>query len=283
MRLITTFSLNRKKDESITLSDLNISTELNNPIKLDPTRNYIISTQISSLSSYIPNVFEYGSFHNNRLRISRDGGVSYTTIDYGYGNFTIANINEAISNYLLTSGWDKTTRTRASITIGVNSTNNLAYLILDSTQLDVGGTQAAIDFTNNDGSKIDEWLGLLAGPYIADNVYNATGSGRVNYWGDNIIARTNLSLDSQLDANAVGNRNSKFSNILYSIPFPLSSARGVIIFPSYQTTNNNQDKVLFTREINTFSLQFSGDRDTSSSILFFGDAQVSITLAIYEI
>ena len=107
-----------------------------------------------SFTSRIANVYSLpdGSFNNGLIRVSRDGGTSWTIIQLPNGVYTMPYIQAAI-NESVSTWW--TTPSEPGFVLRYNLATEYVYVSLDSTKLAAPG-QLGIDFSQ---SRVADLLG----------------------------------------------------------------------------------------------------------------------------
>jgi hypothetical protein len=161
-----------------------------NAININTNRRYGIRVDKIVMSNSIPNIFDgtiNGTPVNTRyIRISNDDFATHTDIILDIGNYSVAQIQNAIN--AVAGSWYKDTNDPA-FTMNINEALKKIYISIDSTKLYLG-TQFAIDFGESpSGLSSDIWkvLGIGSGQtksFNTDGIHTFTGIPRINYFGD---------------------------------------------------------------------------------------------------
>lgn len=135
-----------------------------------------------NFSKLIPNIHNVAGENNGLIRVSRDGGTSWTNIQLTDGSYTVYDIELAV-NAAVSAWW--TDPTLPGFQIRGNYVTGYVYTTLDSTTLAAPGTQLGIDFSQ---SLIYDFLGYPIGTstFIVDGEYDAPNYANVNWYGDSV-------------------------------------------------------------------------------------------------
>jgi hypothetical protein len=168
----------------------------------------------------MPNVYNIDGKNNGLVRVTNDGGGTWTSIQLPVGIYTIPLIQEAI-NQTIGPTW-YTSMADPAILIQYNLATNIAYIILDSTKLAVG-TQIGIDFSQ---SLIHQLLGFSAvQTFITDGVFSASEYAQLDWFGNNVSIVLN-------GFGALSIKNGVLSNEIVSVPLSSSNVNNEYVYPS---------------------------------------------------
>ena len=152
------------------------------PIQWDSRTKRYFRLIKCNFSSLIPNIHNVAGENNALIRVSKDGGATWTSIQLKNGSYTVFNIEEAI-NTTITAWWADPTK--PGFTIRGNTADQYTYTILDSTKLAAPG-QLGIDYSQ---SLIWDFLGYsdpLHRTFIVDGEQDAPSYAKVNWYGDSV-------------------------------------------------------------------------------------------------
>jgi hypothetical protein len=131
-----------------------------------------------NISKLIPNVFNYGGVNTGLVRVSKDAGLNWTSIQLENGIYSVTQISNAINSTV--SAW-YTDSASPALEIHTNTAVEKVYLTLDSSKLLVPG-QIAIDFSL---SSISALLGFTAPTsFLVDGTYEADAYAQVDWFGN---------------------------------------------------------------------------------------------------
>ena len=174
-------------------------------IPLNRNKKYKMRMLKAAISVNIPNVYNFNGTNNGLLRVSNDGGVTWTNIQLENGIYSVAYINDAIVSTLVeTLGW--CTKDNPCFSLEANLATQKLYISIDSTQL-ISGTAFAIDFSVSD---IYTLLGCVTTKTFTSDTSITTFSDfpKIDYWGNSI----NIYIDG---IGSISNYNGKQSSLLY--------------------------------------------------------------------
>lgn len=195
------------------------------PIQLDQrARKYLrlvglaFSKSITNIHSYTSATF---SEDTSIVRVTRDGGTSWTTITLKPGNYDAYDIEQAITSAI--SSW-YTSETDPAILIRGNVVTNHTFIVLDTTKLAPGGSQVGIDLSQ---SSIAAVLGFSAvKTFVVDGEYDSDLLASIDWYGDTL----------SLEITGFGPLSIKDGAQSFSIAMiPLASIKGsnTYIYPMY--------------------------------------------------
>lgn len=193
---------------------------------LDPNRKHGYRILLGLMSNQIPNIYNYGGFNNTTLRITANGGTTWSTIQLPNGIFTVAQLNDNILNVMgQLNYW--TNSSAPGFTLNYNPSTTLVYVSLDSTKLAVAG-QLGIDLSV---SQLGATLGYVTGGqiFLTDGYHSATLPPQLDTQGTYV----NIFISVIQRTRTV---NGQVSNIVYRVPI-INDTTGEIVFPSSKTGN----------------------------------------------
>jgi hypothetical protein len=151
-----------------------------------------LQCQLFTINTSIPNIFKYTStdgsgnynnFNNGLINLSKDGGVTWTSVQLRNGLYsTVAILGSAI-NAAVASWWADPTA--PGFIFSVDVATQLVNITIDSTKLASAG-QLAFDLGQ---SQINVVLGYITSPLVetSDGIYVADDQAHIDWFGDNII------------------------------------------------------------------------------------------------
>jgi hypothetical protein len=165
------------------ISSLDGDVKLVTPLNMNPNTSKSIRLIKFTISSNIPNVYNVSGSNNGLVRVTRDGGTSWTSIQLDPGIYTTSLIAAAINATI--ESW-YTDSSDPALNIAYNTATQKVYTTLDSTKLAVGGTQIGIDFA--DSSSL---MGTLLGyttttSFVTDGDKEADSYAQLNWISDSI-------------------------------------------------------------------------------------------------
>lgn len=200
------------------------------PQELDDKKRKEYQIQSIILSPEIPNIFSYGNFDNTKVKISNDGGTTWSTVLIPNGIYTINMIQDSITDAILQAGWI-VDNLHIPIVIDYNPATRLVYIQLDSSQLSVG-TQIAVDFGASEIYKMFGLLNPLTSIFIVDGTFSAPKPPLIDTQGTFVNVSCNL-------INGARYINGVYSNVIAKVPLVASSSQIEIVFPSATTGSIN--------------------------------------------
>lgn len=253
--------------ESVTaIKKIDTSTLLTRRIELDPTKSHYIQLIEGQLSRWIPNVFNYDSVNTGLLRVTTDGGTSWTTIQLVNGLYTVQQIEDAITNVLASV---YTSVASPAIVIRANTATNQVYMILDTTALSAG-TQIGIDLAPT-GSSFGTLLGFTTTTsFVTDGTKTCDAFPQLDWFGNyvSVILET---------FGAISNKNGSNSSEIYRINLDDASSRNTYSFPLLVQPKIELRDVT---QISHWSIKLVGSRDRTLVVL---EGDIVISILIHEI
>lgn len=241
-----------------TLSSLDGVVCLRQPISFIPYRGTEKPRRMSlrliqvSFTSRIANVYSLpdGSFNNGLIRVSKDGGATWTSIQLPDGVYTLPYIQAAI-NEAVSAWW--TTSSDPGFVLRYNLATEYAYVSLDSTKLAAPG-QLGIDFSQ---SRVADLLGYSAvKTFVADGTHVADAQAMLNWCGDAVsVYLRGFGTLSVADG--------VLSEELCSIPLTVSQVGNEYIYPSASITTDTID-IDPLASLTEFTVEFKGSRRDAS-------------------
>jgi hypothetical protein len=218
------------------------------PVRFDDKKHREYQIQNITLSQQIPNIYSYGNFNNTTMQISNDSGVTYSTVQFSNGIYTVQMIQDTITNAFLKAGWI-TDITKIPIIVNYNPATSLIYVILDSANLSAG--MLGVNFGS---SSMWQMLGFdtaAHSEFVLDGTYSAQLPPQIDWQGSSI----NVSCSIVQYARSI---NGTFSNVVARVPIVTSSTSNEIVYPSGVTGNISMPFVAATipSDIMSFTVQF---------------------------
>lgn len=221
------------------------------------------------ISGAIPNIYNYGGVNNGLIRVSNDGGSTWTSVQLENGEYTTLNIASAL-NYSISS-WI-TDLSDPPITISTNDVVGKVYTSLDSTKLSTG-SQIAIDYSQ---SLIYDVLGYDVGTstFTTDGLHSAPNLAKLDTFGNtmsvNIYGFGDISVVNNASTNSIArvNLTNKVGNLYY---LDTASFFPITIFPPSQ--------------IQQYSIEFKGSRQNTNGTykdILFLEGEICLTFQLVE-
>lgn len=240
------------------------------PIQLDPNKKTKYQIQRVILTPEIPNVYSYGSFDNTKLRISNDGGLNWTIVQFANGIYQIDMIQANIFNAMLQAGWVLSTSSPPVI-VNYNPATRLVYVTLDSTLLKVG-TQVGVDFGY---SKFYQMLGFsspIAASFVLDGTFSATLPPQLDVQGTYVNITCTIIQGSRYI-------NGKFSNIIATVPITTTGSQIEIVWPSGSTGFMSPEiECTIGNNIISFEVDYL-NANGDSLVVLYGNAILEIVIS----
>jgi len=196
------------------------------PVTLDPNKKKKYRLIRCILTPEIPNVYAYGNFNNTQIRISNNGGSTWSIIQFPNGIYTISMIQDTITSSLLTAGWIASS-SNTPIIVNYNPATRLVYVILNSSLLS-SGTQVAVDFGYTVFYQMLGYATPATAKFTTDGTFSAPNPPNLDVQGTYVNIVSNL-------INGCRYSNGTFSNIIARIPLVTTSSQVEIVFPSAAT------------------------------------------------
>ena len=127
------------------------------PLYLDPNKRKAFRIIRVRMSSEMPNVYNYGGINTTKIKMTKDGGVTWDTCLLSPGVYTVSMLNEAINNVGTQAGY-WADDTQPGFDLNYNPATDLVYITVDSTKLAVAN-QLGIDFSSGGTSLMYQMLG----------------------------------------------------------------------------------------------------------------------------
>lgn len=218
------------------------------PVQFDNKKSREYQIQNITLSQQIPNIYSYNGFNNTTLQISNNAGVSWTTVQFANGIYTVSMIQDNITNAFLQAGWI-VDATKTPVILNFNPATSLVYVIVDSTQIISG--QAGINFGSSSMWQLLGFSSDTASKIITDGTVSTTQPPQIDWQGSSI----NVVCSLMQYARSI---NGVFSNVIATIPIVTTSTSNEIVYPSGSTGNIAQPFVgaTITDSVMSFNIQF---------------------------
>lgn len=199
-----------------TLSPIDKIIKFDNPLLLSDTKNQYIQLKYAKITGLLPNIYSYDGWNNKNIKVSNDGGTTWTTITLRDGNYQIPDIKYAINTSIST--W-YTDVNDPAFTLFSNPVEQKAYITIDSTKLVGGVGQFAIDFGASD---IYMTLGFQTiNIYDTDGTFTASHIAEVDthgyYMKINLDGFGDISLENNSNSNTIALCSLETSNNSYEI------------------------------------------------------------------
>jgi len=177
------------------------------------------------ISKQIPNVYSYDNFDNTKLRVSNDGGVTWTIVNLTPGIYTVAYIQAAI-NAACASLTYWINNADPGFILDFNPATEQVYIKMDSTKLIGGIGQLGIDFGNSD---MKNTLGFTMPTFfILDGLHTANINAQVDAQGTMIDVKI-FNVADRIRYSSDGSTN----NTLCVIPIDSTNPNEVIYQPPF--------------------------------------------------
>ena len=258
-----------------TLSSPDGTVTLNPPVRFNTnTQKLWIRLNITTMSSRIPNVYNYGGINNGLLKVSRDNAATWTSIQLPEGVYTMPMIEAAVNTTLEALNW-WADASDPGILIRYNLATEMSYISIDSSKLAAGGTQLCIDLRVSDFNLL---LGFVETCYFdTDGVYGADKQAQMNWFGD--------SVQIELDGfGALTRHNGVRSNIIADIPLSTTNVTNEYVYPFAGIISPMILLTEIPRELASYTLKFYGSREDTAGIrrsLLILEGRVAVTLELF--
>lgn len=179
--------LNYTGDTTAT-DDLSGTVNFTSPITLDKSHSaWRLRLVNYSMSRLICNI--HTAYANNRLRVSVDGALTYTTMTLPNGQYSISSINLAIQRMFVDNGWSLDLLD-VGIVLGANTSVSRCYLSVDTTKMAGATGNVIVDFN----SSLADFLGFQSTPALTtvlgtSVVHDAADVARVDWYGNSLSLR----------------------------------------------------------------------------------------------
>lgn len=194
------------------------------PIQLDPNKKKKYQVIRTIISPEIPNVYNYGNFNNTQIRISNNGGISWSIIQFNNGIYQIDMIQDTITNAIAQAGWLGTSTT--PIIVNYNPATQYVYIILNSSG--IVGTQIAVDFGYTPFYNLLGFSTTSNAIFITDGTFSAQNPPQIDQQGTTCLIVCSLIQGCRYT-------NGIYSNIVARIPLVQSESQIEIVWPSAST------------------------------------------------
>lgn len=245
------------------------------PIQWDSRSRRYFRLIKCNFSALIPNIHNIAGENNGLIKVSRDGGATWTSIQLTDGSYDVYDIELAI-NTTLAAWW--TDPTKPGFTIRGNSATDYTYVILDSTTLAAPGVQLGIDFS---ASLIWDFLGF-SNPaqriFIVDGEQDAPSYAKVNWYGDSISL-----LITGFGALTIKNGAQSFEAA--DMPLVLYAGSNEFIYPLQGIPSPKIPLPQCPQVLTEYSIALKGSRtNTTTGVpypLFFLEGNVNVQFEIF--
>ena len=228
--------------------------KLDVPILFQRTQRQSLRLIKASFSSQIANVYQLGAFNNGLLRVTNDGGASWTAIQLPNGVYTTKYIQGAIT-YTVAAWY--TNMADPAIKIQYNLATQIVYVTLDSTKLVAPG-QVGIDFSQ---SRISELLGFnnpANQTFTADGLHDADSYAKLDWSGNSV----SVMLEG---FGPLAIRNGASSHEFASVPLSASHSVNEYVYPIAGIIPPIIPIVNTVTEVKSFRVAFKGSRLDSAN------------------
>jgi len=247
---------------------------LSSPLQFRERQHLEIQLLKTSFSTYMPNVYNDVSsgINNGLIRVSRDGGATWTSVQLPDGTYTMSYIQSAI-NTAVSTWW--TLLSDPGFIIQYNYATKLTYIQLDTTKL-AAGTQLGIDLSQ---SLAYELLGydLATCMFITDGLHGGARVPSLDWFGNNVsLQLTNLG--------PLSVKNGTQSNELTLVPLVNSSTSANIYV--YPINGIEQPRIPLQSSRNTLDrigIRFVGSRtnaDGSPRGILWLEGEINVELLL---
>lgn len=222
------------------------------------------------IPSHMPNIYQLGnSFNNGLIRLTQNGGTSWTQIQLPDGVYTL-NYIEAAINTAVSAWWADSSD--PGVKIRGNLATNMAYCELDSTKLNIVG-QLGIDFSQ---SRINEVLGYITTQtFVTDGLHAADSYAKVDWFGNNISVQIS-------GFGALSNKNGLPSEEICSIPLS-ASVGNTYIYPLTGIPSPYIPLRTMIETLQSFEVKFFGSRPLATgglSPIYVLEGEVEVQLEL---
>ena len=230
-------------------------------------RKYRVNRVI--LSPEIPNIYSYGSFNNTQMRISINGGVAWSIVQFSNGVFTINMIQDSITNAFAQTG--SLVVGGIPVIVSYNPATHFVYVTLQSTALTAG--QVGVDFGFSSFYQLLGFDTPAHSKFIADGTYTAQGIPNLDSQGTSILVSMDIIQGARY-------KNGVFSNIVCRVPIVVAASQVEIIYPSGSTGFiSDWIKSSIPSTIMTYTIDYISEKTGSPIVFLFGNATLEIEIA----
>lgn len=241
---------------------------MNQAIKLNPNTKKMIRLDQLTMTSQIPNIYNYGGVNTGLIKTSKDNGATWDTIQLTDGIYTVALIQAAILSEI-TGYW--TDASDPGFALRYNTATQVVYCDIDSTKLLVP-SQFVVDFAPT-GSSLMTLLGFVSTTsFNTDGIHDASDYAQLDWFGNNAII--------QMDGfGSICYLNGVPSNQLCSVPLSTAIVNNEYVFPTagivspwIVISSNNQ--------ISKYSFKIVG---SSGRSMIFLQGSISLLIEMREV
>ena len=243
------------------------------PIRTENSQGRGLRLLKLSFTSLLPNVYQYGSFNNGLVGVTRDGGTTWTTIQLPNGVYSAAHIENGINSAI--SDW-YTDAADPGFKVRYNLASQLFYVDIDSTKLVAPGTQLGIDLSL---SSMWDLLGfpLATCTFVTDGLHGATNYAKMNRFGDSVSVLLH-------GFGTLSRRNGRASEELCVVPLSVTNVTNEYIYPNSGIVSPFIPLRDCPQIINSFGLEFLGSRVDSAGhqvpiVIMEGNVDISFEFA----
>jgi hypothetical protein len=204
--------------------------------------------------------------NNGIIKVSRDGGANWTSIQLENGVYSVNQISQAVYT-AVSSGWIDAAD--PGILIRSNSALQRCYIILDTTKSGVPNTQLAIDLS---GSLIYQVLGFSA-TKLFDTDGTKTGDvyPQINYIGNKLSVEL-------LGFGYLSTKNGGNSNEFFQVNLATSSVTNLYTFPS---SEQPYIKCTPQYQISNYGIRIVGSN--SQRPVYILEGEISLTFELIQV
>lgn len=170
------------KKTNTTISSMDGTVVLSSPLRVNINKQKAVRLIKLNFSSNIPNVFNYGGTNTGLIKVSKDNGATWDTIQLTDGIYTVALIQAAILSEI-TGYW--TDASDPGFALRYNTATQVVYCDIDSTKLLVP-SQFVVDFAPT-GSSLMTLLGFVSTTsFNTDGIHDGSDYAQINWFGNSI-------------------------------------------------------------------------------------------------
>ncbi len=262
------------------LASLDGEVTLPEPLRTRPNSTHSMQVIRAIIPSSLCNIYDARALMtipaaerivNSLVRMTNDGGATWTTVQMHDGAYSVAQMQNAINDAIGT--WHKDPADPAFV-MRVNAVLRTVYIILDSTKLNIGA-QIGVDFTAGGVSLLSEVLGFITpAEFLVDGTFAADQWAFVDWFGDSI----DIGVDGLGYLSLI---NGSSSNVAVSVSLNVSAAGNSIVYPG--STGEKTFTVpckIPGDTLQRYRVEFRGRG--GRRVLAFGNADVELTFQIFE-
>lgn len=226
-------------------------------------------------TSQIPNMYTNGTFNNVTLKVTKTGGVGWSTIVLPNGLRTLDYLTADINSSC--SGW-WASDSDPGFHIRYNLSTNIVYISMDSSKLGLPG-QLGIDVST---SSISELLGYndpANQVFITDGSHAADSPAVFDWFGYNVSVLVE-------GFGPLSYKNGTPSYEIATVPLTAASVGNEYIYPVAGLTSPEITLHPGLQDLQSFTIKFKGSRLNSDGsqmqlLALEGEAQVVLELSWY--